>query len=99
MHGYANSALHDIKQTYLNLSQRDDDYGKPIYDVTQDKRVPHSERKKSGRRKRGDLDELKRRYDEKSGGYRVPQLDDVDDLPVRHVTHDEQLQLEKDLSK
>ena len=94
----ANDAWQDIEKAYLTLSHRDEDYGTPIYDVTQDKKVPHAERKKAGRRKRGDLDELKRRYDEKNTGYRVPEFDDIDDLPVRLVTHDEFEQFKHDLS-
>ena len=46
MSHHANHAMSDIKEVYLSMSQREDDFGLPIYDVTRGLPVPHSDRKR-----------------------------------------------------
>ncbi len=89
---HGSNAVRDVERAYLSLAQ-DSDYEKPTYDVTRDRFVPHADRKKKGRPKKSNLDELKRnlenQYRETRDKWKVSDVSDSSDLPVYNVTHDE----------
>ena len=97
MNHYGRSAMRDVERAYLNLAE--DDYELPTYDVTNDRFIPPSERKRKGKPKKSKFDELKRKYNEYRDKYKVSDVSDEDELPVYHVTHDELAEKAVDPSK
>ena len=89
---HGSNAVRDVENAYLSLAQ-ESDYEKPTYDVTRDRFVPHADRKKKGRPKKSNLDELKRnlenQYRETRDKWKVSDISDSSDLPVYNVAHDE----------
>ena len=92
---HIDSALSDLQQTIRDPYRKLDDYDVPVYHVTHDDPDPHQtfphEKSRAPMPRHEIYPELLRKYEEERGKQVAPPAEeDFHNIPVYHVTHDEE---------